>query len=172
MKEIDIINMLKSITEFKQELTDLFASYVIADNGISFVYGGFEDGLKINSNVNDLVFRFMGINSGEDYTDLKISKHEFEERAKKNGQYYNHLAGVFLSALFQLWEDNYREKIASEIGIEKNSLKSDLFGEVRLLRQAFTHNHFKPTSGLKKLNLLALLKFQIKLNSIRKRCMK
>lgn len=113
--------------------------------------------MEINPDVKDLVFIYKGINSGEEYSELTLTKEEYEEGIKTNGIYTRHLSGIFLSSIFQLWEDHYRERIATELGVSKNELKSDLFGEIRLLRQALTHNHFKPTSDLKKLNILSFI---------------
>jgi len=47
---------------------------------------------------------------------------------------------VCLIAIFQYWEDYYRGEIAKAIEIEKNDLKSDIFDDLRLIRNSIVHH--------------------------------
>ena len=48
-----------------------------------------------------------------------------------------------LIMIYQLWEDEYRGRIAADTGREKNEIKSDFFGDVRIVRQGLVHNNGK-----------------------------
>ena len=50
------------------------------------------------------------------------------------------LLGAFcLIALYQHWEDSWRPRIAKAMACDKNELKSDFWGDVRLLRICVIH---------------------------------
>ena len=45
-----------------------------------------------------------------------------------------------LVLIYHIWEDKYREAIASELGLEKNQIVHDTFGELRNVRRSIVHN--------------------------------
>jgi hypothetical protein len=49
-------------------------------------------------------------------------------------------ASAVLVFVYHLWDEIYRHAIAREKGIEPRDLKVDIFGDVRLLRNAIIHN--------------------------------
>jgi len=70
----------------------------------------------------------------------QVSIGEFKERMRKGGRNYREIANLCLVLLYQFWEDHYRGAIASALGIEKNQLTSNLFGDLRQLRRSILHN--------------------------------
>lgn len=64
---------------------------------------------------------------------------ELTEKSKKDGVFEDSLSKQSLFYMFTIWEEKYRNKIASEVGAKKNEVMCDLMGEVRLLRNKITH---------------------------------
>jgi len=62
-----------------------------------------------------------------------------------------------LVMIYQLWEDEYRGRIAIDKGKEKNNIKSDLFRDIRIIRQGIIHNNGKKTQDFKKLKIIKLM---------------
>lgn len=69
-----------------------------------------------------------------------ITQGELKSRLDKNGHNTLFLANLCVVAIYQYWEDNYRAKIAADLGIEANDLKSDLLGAIRQIRIAIVHH--------------------------------
>lgn len=64
------------------------------------------------------------------------------------------VGNICASFAYSLWEDNYRPALATQRGIKKNSIKSELFRELGTYRHAIMHNHAVGTSKTEKLKLL------------------
>ena len=64
------------------------------------------------------------------------------------------LANQSVVQIYQYWEDMYREEIARNMGICKNDLKVDVFGDLRIIRQSIIHNHGIATSDITKCKIL------------------
>ena len=63
------------------------------------------------------------------------------ERTAEDGQNYIKIGNLCLAQIYQLWEDKYRNRIATDLGIDRNDLKSDIFGDIRLIRISIMHHH-------------------------------
>jgi hypothetical protein len=112
------------------------------------------------SNLNKQNFYYgKGPPDNEDSHIMYISKiGEIRERNKKNGRNFKNIANFCLVLIYQYWEDYYREKIANDIGIEKKSLKLDIFGDIRILRKSIIHHRAKALEEVEKCNLLKWFK--------------
>ena len=81
------------------------------------------------------------------------------DRTKKSGQDIKIITNLCIIAIYQYWEDEYREKIAISKGFNsKSDIKSDLFGEIRYLRQAIIHHKGKRIKEFDKLLKLDFVK--------------
>ena len=49
------------------------------------------------------------------------------------------IGNYLLIALYQFWEDSWRSRIAAVFKCEKNEVKSDFWGDLRLMRQCLIH---------------------------------
>lgn len=66
---------------------------------------------------------------------------ELKQRNKENGVNYKNIGNLVIVLIYQLWEDKYRNTIAQSMGIEKNDLNSEIFGELRHLRRSIVHKN-------------------------------
>ncbi|MBI4997090.1 MAG: hypothetical protein HZC22_09370 [Rhodocyclales bacterium] len=64
------------------------------------------------------------------------------------------IGNICVSFIYSLWEDNYRPALAKQRGVEKNAIRSELFGELATYRHAILHNSAVGTSKTEKLKLL------------------
>ena len=65
---------------------------------------------------------------------------EYKIRIAKNGPNVTFVGNLCLVAIYQFWEDKYRAEIAAQLGITREDLKSDLFGDIRHIRRSIIHN--------------------------------
>lgn len=70
----------------------------------------------------------------------RCTQGEYKERNSKTGINQKFLANMALVSLFQYWEDFHRENIASDLGMDKNDLKSPIMGDIRLIRISIIHH--------------------------------
>lgn len=70
------------------------------------------------------------------------TRKDVTERNKSNGTNIKLLGNMIVITIYQLWEDKYREILSNELGfLDKNNLKSDIFGDLRHLRNSIVHNN-------------------------------
>lgn len=70
----------------------------------------------------------------------KCTQGQLKERNIKNGKNTLAIGNLCLCQIYNYWEDYYRNGIAQFLGIEKNELMSDIFGDIRYYRQSIIHN--------------------------------
>ena len=108
------------------------------------------------------------INQFEIYDQILEERVTYSEKdlddCKEHGKYQIILAGTTITSIYQLWEDRFRSEIAKQTKLEKNAIKSDFFGDLRIVRQAIVHNNSQPISDLKNLKTLEFLGDENKLN--------
>jgi hypothetical protein len=63
-----------------------------------------------------------------------------------------------LVMMYQYWEDKYRDEIATSKGITKDELSSDLFGDIRHLRNSIIHNNGRAISEVSRCKVLKWFK--------------
>lgn len=89
---------------------------------------------------------------------LSINIGEFKSRIRRDGYDLKLASNLCLVALYQLWEDEYRDKIAKEVGLIKNSLTLDIFGDIRIIRRSIIHNGSKRFGDFEKIKILNFIK--------------
>ena len=78
---------------------------------------------------------------------------EFKERNREGGANHYLIGNLCVVAIYQYWEDEFRNAIATELGVPREDLKSPVFGDLRLLRNAILHNRALGTHDLEKCQL-------------------
>jgi len=74
-------------------------------------------------------------------TIASIKQGELIQALRRGGDFEIQNCHAFVVFIFHLWDEYYRPRIAKAMGLEQSKqLKSDLFGDVRLLRNAIIHN--------------------------------
>ncbi|MBD2255294.1 hypothetical protein [Nostoc parmelioides] len=107
----------------------------------------------INANIQYLDERIIGYNDkppdqGEQIKHLR-TQGEFKQQNRFGGNNHILLGNLCLVAIYQHWEDHYREKIAIALGKKKNELISDIFGDIRHLRRSIIHNSGRAINEVK-----------------------
>ena len=70
----------------------------------------------------------------------KCTQAEYKARNELAGNNFKFIANVCVVALYQYWEDYYREKLADSMGVAKNDVVSPVMGDIRYFRQSIIHN--------------------------------
>lgn len=83
---------------------------------------------------------------------------DYKNRNSQNGRNCKFIGNMCLTMIYQYWEDNYREKIAKIFSVNKNDVKSDLFGDINIIRNSIIHNNSIASSKVKKCKLLKWFK--------------
>ena len=66
---------------------------------------------------------------------------ELIEALRRGGEFENQNCQALIVFMYHLWDEFYRPKIATALGLEQaRQLKSDFFGDIRLIRSAIIHN--------------------------------
>lgn len=71
----------------------------------------------------------------------KTTQGEFYKRISDKGLNIKYIGNIILILIYQYWEDVYRPKISKILNIKKSDLKSDLFGDIRLIRNSIIHHN-------------------------------
>ncbi|MBL7872027.1 MAG: hypothetical protein JNM78_10475 [Cyclobacteriaceae bacterium] len=78
-----------------------------------------------------------------------IGLKEYRERNSPGN--FNHvmIGNVCVVLIYQLWEEHYRERIASLLQKDKNDLKADSIGDIRNMRNDIIHHNFRVSEKTK-----------------------
>ena len=75
-----------------------------------------------------------------------LSLGEVLEKSDSGGEFANRLAKLTIVAIYALWEDHYRTRIAKQLNsltadqeLTKNDIRSDLMGDLRRIRNCIIH---------------------------------
>ena len=84
---------------------------------------------------------------------------EMIEALQRGGEFENQNCHALIVFMYRLWDEYYRPRIATALGLEQpGQLKSDFFGDIRLIRHAIIHNQAVLTQNeYSKLKILAPL---------------
>jgi hypothetical protein len=153
----------KSKTEGERVLRDFMAeikavygwttevSYAIARD-----YQHLLELVRINPNNPNMHHSYsMEQSDGRSFSHHQGRTQEIAERMKPDGASMRRLRNTSIIYFYTLWEDNFRDQIASLLGCERNDVKSDLFGDLKNYRHAIAHANGKLTTTSKVLKLIA-----------------
>jgi len=70
----------------------------------------------------------------------KTTQGVLKERNKESGINFKTIGNLSIVQIYQFWENNYRDKIAQAMNLKRDELKSDIFGELRCLRESILHH--------------------------------
>jgi hypothetical protein len=80
----------------------------------------------------------------------------YKARNRHDGPNSSRLARYLIVIVYELWEAEYRGAIAEAVGIARDDLKSPVFGDLRLLRNAILHKKgVLPASDATRLTVIA-----------------
>lgn len=79
-------------------------------------------------------------NISSSYVLHRCTQGEYKIRNDKDGKNFATLGNLCITQLYQYWEDFYRTQIAKSVGLKKNDLNIDIFGDLRLFRHSIIHH--------------------------------
>ena len=143
--------MVEAAKEFNNVLDEIYGIYLDSTRGFHLLR---EEIIKSQ--------HFVSEKTGMSIVDIDKAKHSYgvgdprktdsyilhdctqsllKKRNEKNGDNYAIIANMCIVLIYQYWEDHYRGHIAEELGYtDKNDVKSDIMGDLRLLRISIVHN--------------------------------
>jgi hypothetical protein len=68
------------------------------------------------------------------------TQEEYRDRISPPGENARRAGNMCLVHIYELWEVRFREEIARALGINRNALVSDVFGDMRLIRNSILHH--------------------------------
>lgn len=74
----------------------------------------------------------------------------------KNGKFHDQLAKLILVNIYTEWDELYRPEMAKELKTSTKLIKSDLMGDLRLIRNCIIHNKSRISKDLEKLKVLKI----------------
>ena len=100
---------------------------------------------------------------GDVNTDAALILHqstqgELKERNSHGGANDRSMSRLLLIVIYQFWEDHYREGFAKAVGVDKNAIVSDIFGDIRRIRNDIIHHQNTATVDGAKCKLLKFFK--------------
>lgn len=145
------MSLQKILNEFKSVVDAIYGVYL--DSGHGFLLNRIEmielqdknvinKGLTIEAQDKKSI-KFNSSETGsisDSYTLHECSQDEYKIRNKRNGSNFVIQANLCLTQIYSYWEDHFREKIADCVGINKDEITSDIFGDISYLRQSIIHN--------------------------------
>jgi len=161
---------MKSVNEFERVVDHIYGVYLDATTGFDKLREWFEKNqinvLSILKSTHselasidylDSVYMFYG--EGDPNTSEAIELHrctqgEYKKRNSKHGVNFQFLGNMALVSIYQYWEDFHRAQVATEMGVEKNELKTPIMGDLRLLRNSIIHHAGVALKEVEKCELL------------------
>jgi hypothetical protein len=143
---------LKLLEEFISDLDDIYGVYLDSNRGFVLnkekMIRDQEIGGRITKSklsVSELDKRKLTYGVGHPGKEGTYILHEttqkgFKDRNSKGGRNYITIGNMCVSQIYQIWEDDFRGRIAKSLGLIKNDIQSDIFGDIRLIRNSITHH--------------------------------
>lgn len=124
---------LEPIQDFEAACQRHYVCYVVAIRGTH----QFSEGLARSNQGSSIHFSDQDPNARKTTATLRIS--ELRELTRQGGEFEDRLAKSTLVALYSEWDEYYRPRIAKEHLVGTHSVRSDLMGDLRLIRHCIVH---------------------------------
>lgn len=153
------LDVMKIVYEFIAQVDDIYALYLDAWSGFSEVRENLiksqmvtadeypiEDRPKILDQLDQAWMMYgHGPPTADENLDHSSTQKKFKERNAEGGLNQRLMSNLCLVTIYQYWEDYYRDKIAEAFGLtgtqKKDSIASDLMGDVRRIRNSIIHHN-------------------------------
>lgn len=135
-----------TLDEFKEECQSLYACFVFSVAGMQ------ERGKQIKkTRPTELNRVFISTRDPLLHRPTAtIGSRVLIQHLSKGGLYSDELAKSLLVMIFARWDEFYRPLLAKHLEVDKNEIKSNLMGALRLLRNVIVHANSKIDSKLVK----------------------
>lgn len=149
------MNNSKSLNEFVSMCHRHFACFTLAKMGLEKI----SDHLR-PSMLGSKQRLFLGNTNPNEGKPAQavIPFKEAVDSAAKNGSFHDQLAKLILVNIYTEWDELYRPAIAREFNVEPKQVKSDLMGDIRIIRNCIIHNKSKISKDFNKLKIIEINK--------------
>lgn len=93
-------------------------------------------------------------NDAQAYVVHRCTQGEYKARNRRGGENWVFLGQVCLVSVYQFWEDQFRDEIATALAVPKDRVKASVFGDLRYLRHSIIHNGGTATSDVDRCEIL------------------
>ena len=145
------------IDKFEDVVTSVYGVYLMSTQGLSLLVKELMNGQLMTINQfkithpelasiqyldsTSYIFGKGDPNLPDSIELYRCTQGEYKERNSERGVNSRFVGNMCVIAIYQYWEDYFREKIASSLGRKsKNELKSDIMGELKILRRSLIHH--------------------------------
>ena len=132
------MNSSKALANFQSHCQELYTCFSLAEFAIRVNYPQMLDSLvnpKMNPNA-DFMIGSGHPDEGNIYSSMKANK---LIEYMNNGKFSDIIYKSFIIRIYSDWDENYRYELAKEFKREKNDIKSDLMGDIRIIRNWIVH---------------------------------
>ncbi len=144
--------------EFKDQIDQLYGTYHDATIGFVTLVAKFKNNSSAPDPDKTLHYGTADPNDPNTKTLHSVKFSDLYKRNEPNGLNNWIIGRMLLASIYNLWEDHYRPEFADQLGFkEKKEIKSDLFGEIGIIRNAIVHNQGKKNSKFKRLKKIKFL---------------
>lgn len=102
------------LDKFHREIVSIYTTFKITNIGLSLLKTQYTEALKINPELENIKIHQNGMEYG-----IEIPREKFEIGNSEYGEFNIILSCVFLSSIYQLWEDKYRQLIAENLMLKE-----------------------------------------------------
>jgi hypothetical protein len=167
--EVNGDQLNKALNEFEQLVNDLYGVYLDATSGFRLFRDRLEQGQKAAmkffpgktlAEMDDNIFNIGEGNPNEPGSEIlhRTTTGAFKQRNDIGGANFTFIANMLLVAIYQYWDDYYRDQIATALAKCKDDVKSDIMGDIRLFRNSIVHHRAIAKPEIEKCKLLKWFK--------------
>lgn len=102
-----------------------------------------KSGVRWRSQLNDDPNQALFMGAGppdEGNVHSRVRMRDAVKYSEKDGEYADRIAKAMFVTLYAEWDERFRKMIATECDVAAKQIKSDLMGDVRLVRHWIVHN--------------------------------
>ena len=140
----------QAISDFQKSCHEYYACYVAASLGLSSIANKIA---SPNPNRSANLY-FVEGHPDEGNSRAVMNMGEFIDKSMRNSNFSCAIAGAFVVAIYSEWSELYRNKCATELGVSTKDVKSDLMGDLRIIRNYIVHDDSKVPNECAKLKTL------------------
>jgi isopentenyldiphosphate isomerase len=156
------------IDEYLKEVDIIYGTYFDSMTGFNLVKKNITDiqkRLSTELGLSEEELDRLPFTYGKGNPDLPFSRElhscaqgELKRRNESEELNYRTIANACLVFIYQLWDDHYRREIANLLGVKRESIISNILGDIRYFRHSIIHHRAIAIKDVEKCTLLKWFK--------------
>lgn len=144
------------LDEFRGKCQQIYFIFSFAQFGKEFVWQKYSKIIDDSIHKNRNALAYIGSNFPNNpqlpgYSAVaNMLATEFAEMLKPGREFEDLQAKMLIAFTYRLWESNFRPQIAKSLSVSEDRVKSDLMGDIRLIRNCIIHRKSAFTQELPK----------------------